>query len=71
MDPPWIQSTNSSNKFAYDSDNVPYKPYILSKVKSQHEGKNVEDNEEDMTLEIDDLPSQSLWAFWKMGEKPS
>ena len=50
---------------------VCYKPYILSKIKSQHEDEKVENNEEDMMVEIDNLLSRSLRASGTLREKPS
>ena len=64
-----IWSTNSSDTFVYNSGDICYKPYILSKKKSQHEDENVEDCEGDM-VEIDDLPSQNLLASGTLREKP-
>ena len=66
-----IRSTNSSDIFVYHSGNICYKPYILSKTKSQHEDENVENNEGHMMVEIDDVPSQSLRASGTLREKPT
>ena len=66
-----IQSTNSSDTFVYHSGNVCYKPYIISKTKSQHEDENVGDNERDTMVKIDDVPSRNLPASGTLREKPS
>ena len=63
-----ILSTNSSDTFVYYSGNVSYKPY---KAKLQHEEEAIEDNEGDIMVEIDDVPSQSLQASETLREKPS
>ena len=65
-----IQSTSSSDTFIYHPSIVWYKPYILSKTKSQHD-ENVEDNEGDMMVEIDDAPPRKLQTFGTLREKPS
>ena len=61
-----IRSTNSSDTFVYHSGNVSCKPYIFSKMKSQHEDEKVEDNEGYMMVEIDDVPSRCLRACGKV-----
>ena len=45
-----IRSKNSSDTFVCHSGNVCYKPYILSKTKSQHEDENVEDKPKKILL---------------------
>ena len=52
---------------------VRYRPYILSKTKSQHEDENVENNEGDMMVEIDNPnpnPTFTKFAsFWDIERK--
>ena len=48
-----------------------YKPYILSKTKSQHEDKNLEDKEGNMMVETDDALSRSLRASGALRVKPN
>ena len=60
-----IRSPNSRDIFVYQSGNVCYKPYIFSKTKSQHENEKVDDNEGDMMVGIDDLPSQEM-RWWRL-----